>query len=154
VHGGQSLFLAGKGLSERFRIFRKGVCVTQDALFSEDIYDALGDIVRAAGGAKAVGPRLRANVPIERSRKWVLDCLNRDREERFDPDDVLTLLRIGREVGCHSAVHFLCDEAGYARPAPIEPQDEAAALMRQYIDAVQTLKRLTDKGERLGLRVA
>jgi hypothetical protein len=128
--------------------------MAQNALFSEDIHDALADVVRALGGSKAVGGALRPDLPAMQAARWVLDCLNRDRREKFDPDQILWLLREGRKAGCHSAMNFLCDEAGYVRPSPMEPQDEAAQLMRQYVEAVQTLKRLSDKGERLGLRVA
>jgi hypothetical protein len=128
--------------------------MTQPALFSEDIHDALADVVRALGGAKVVGSALRPDLPALQASRWILDCLNRERREKFDPDQILYLLREGRKSGCHSAMHFLSDEAGYVRPSPMEPQDEAAQLMRQYIDAVATLKRLHDKGERLGLRVA
>lgn len=123
----------------------------QDSLFAEDILDALGDVVRAMGGAKTVGPMMRHNaeMPPLQAAKWLLDCLNKERRERFTPDQVLWLLREGRRVGCHSAINFLCDDAGYSRPNPIEPEDEAAALMRDYIESVKLQKRLADRMERL-----
>lgn len=121
----------------------------QNVLFSEDIYDALGDVVRALGGTKAVGILMRPEKPADEAGKWVKDCLNRNRLEKFDPEQVLWLLRKGREIGCHSAITYICDEAGYARPSPLEPEDERAALQRQYIESVRQAKQIADRMERL-----
>jgi hypothetical protein len=126
----------------------------QDSLFSEDFNDALRDAIRALGGPKEVGTRLRPEMAADAAGGWLKDCLNPTRRERLNPEQVLWILRESRKAGCHSAMNYLCDEAGYVRPSPLEPQDEAAQLMRQYIDAVAMLKKLTDKGERIGLRVA
>jgi hypothetical protein len=122
----------------------------QPKLFSEDIYDALGDVVRALGGTKAVGKLLRGDaMPADEAGRWVKDCLNPNRRERFDPDQVLFLLKKGKGIGCHSAMHFLCDEAGYARPAPLDPKDELAQLQRQFIDAVHGVQAMGERLERL-----
>src|SRR6478735_7963980 len=107
----------------------------QDALFHETFLDALRGIVERAGGAKAVGSKLRPSKAPDEAGRWVLDCLNHSRAERFAPDDVLHLLRIGHEVGYHGAMTFIGQETGY-QCHPIEPQDEQAALQREYIEAV------------------
>jgi hypothetical protein len=125
--------------------------MAQNALFNEDIHDALADVVRALGGSKAVGVALRPDLPMPQAARWILDCLNRDRREKFDPDQILYLLREGRKAGCHSAMNFLCDEAGYARPVPLEPQDEAAQLQRLFIESVQQQKLIASRLERLGI---
>lgn len=127
--------------------------MTQESLFSEDFNDALKDAIRALGGTKAVGVKLRPEMPADAAGAWLKDCLNPTRRERLAPEQVLWILRESRKVGCHSAMNFLCDEAGYVRAAPLEPQDEAAQLQRQFIDAVQALRKITDRGERLGLRM-
>jgi hypothetical protein len=131
--------------------------MNQPVLFSEDIYDALADVVRALGGTKAVGTLMRPEKPADEAGKWVKDCLNRQRAERFDPEQVLWLLRKGREVGCHSAINYLCDQAGYERPAAREPEDERADLFRKYIESVKFQKQLAERMERLhisGVRAA
>jgi hypothetical protein len=122
----------------------------QNRLFTEDVLDALGDVVRSLGGAKIAGPMMRPDLPALQAARWVLDCLNRDRRERFDPDQVLFLLRKGRETGCHSAMNYISDEAGYTRPSPLEPLDEMAELQRQYIDSVKEQRRIADRLERIG----
>ena len=123
-----------------------------DQLFAEDIYDALADVVRALGGSKATGAKMRPEKPADEACKWVKDCLNRSRPERFDPEHVLWLLKQGREIGCHSAINYFCDEAGYRRPAPMEPEDERAALQRAYIDSIKAQKQIAERMERLAVR--
>lgn len=118
-------------------------------LFSEDIHDALGDVVRALGGSKRVGSLLRPDLPADQAGAWVKDCLNRNRREKFDADQILWLLRAAREGNCHSAINYICDECGYTRPSPIEPQDEMAALQRAYIRSVEESKKIADRMERL-----
>jgi hypothetical protein len=127
--------------------------MSQSPLFSESIYDALGDVVRALGGSKKVGSELRPEKPVDEAAKWVKDCLNPERRERFDPEHILWLLKRGREVSCHSAINFLCDETGYERPRAIDPEDERAKLQRLYIEAVRTSKQIAERMERMSARV-
>lgn len=121
----------------------------QQRLIFDGILDALGEVVRALGGPKAVGSAMRPELPLDQAAQWVRDCLNANRRERFDPDQVLWLLRKGRDVGCHAAMHFACDEAGYFRPAPLDPQDERAQLQRDFIDAVKEARAIGERLERL-----
>ncbi len=106
----------------------------QAKLFITDIYDALGDLVRAAGGPKAVGQALRPAKPSDDAAGWVKDCLNRNRREKFDAEDILWLLKRGREIGCHEPIGFICQQAGYAPPEPVEPETELAKLLREYLE--------------------
>jgi hypothetical protein len=62
-------------------------------LFYEDVNDVLRATVQALGGAKRVGAALRGNdIGVDAAGRWVLDCLNPDRRERFTPEQVLWLL--------------------------------------------------------------
>lgn len=126
----------------------------QDRLFCEDINEALREIVNALGGPKKVGPMLWPEKTVDQSHSLLLACLNVERKERLTPEQVMLLLREGRGAGCHVGVYFICDQAGYDRPAPIEPEDELARLQREYIAAVAALKTLTPKIEAATLRVA
>lgn len=123
----------------------------QAALFSEDFNDALKDAIRALGGTKEVGKGLRPEMAADAAGAWLKDCLNPTRRERLSPEQVLWILRESRKVGCHSAMNFLADEAGYVRPAPLEPQDEAAQLQRAFIESVQQQRRIAERLERLGV---
>jgi hypothetical protein len=115
----------------------------QAKLFITDIYDALGDLVRAAGGPKAVGQVMKPEKPADESAGWVKDCLNRNRREKFDAEHILWLLKRGRETGCHDPIAFICNHAGYSAPEPIEPESELAKLLREYIEL---------EGRRVGLQ--
>lgn len=125
-------------------------------LFYETIYDALGAVVSALGGPKKVGPMLWPEKTLDAAAQLLRDCLNPARKERFDPEQTLFLLKQGRAIGCHDAVNYLCAEAGYDAPRPVEPEDEMARLQREYVQAVKLLATLTPKIEeaKTKLRVA
>lgn len=122
---------------------------SQPPLFVESLTDALREIVRACGGFKVVGARLWPEKAPEAASRVLADCLNELRAEKLSPDQVLLLLRMGRERGCHVGMTFLASECGYAPPQPIEPEDERAQLQREYIDAVKLLSVLSMRLERV-----
>jgi hypothetical protein len=105
-------------------------------LIVEDLPTALSDVARALGGFKRSGAMLRPELPADQAGRWLADCLEAGRREKLSPEQLLMLLREGRRVGCHSAMAFLAQECGYAPPQPVEPQDEAAELQRQFLAAV------------------
>lgn len=119
----------------------------QMSLHHETLNDALREVVQAAGGNKAVGEKLYPEKTVEERAGCVRDRLNPDRRELFSPDQVLFLLRLGREIGCHAAITYLNREAGYADPLPIEPEDEVARLQRAFIEASKNLQSMANKIE-------
>lgn len=121
----------------------------QQRLIFEDVNDALGEVVRALGGAKLVGARMRPELPADQAGNWIRDCLNANRRERFDPDQVLLLLRWGREVSCHAAMHYLTGEAGYETPRALSPKDEAALLMERAGQLAKESRNVADALDRL-----
>lgn len=126
----------------------------QPQLFIEDIHTALVDVVRALGGFKKVGVAMRPEKPADEAGRWLADCLNRDRRERLDYDQIIWLLKEGRRVGCHTAMSFISQESGYAQPVPVEPEDEAAELQRQFLASVQLQAKIVDRLERLQPKLA
>ncbi|MGN6313196.1 MAG: hypothetical protein ACTHMO_05470 [Rhodanobacteraceae bacterium] len=126
----------------------------QQSLFHESLAEALHDCIRALGGAKTVGHAMRPEKSIEDARKWLLDCLNPDRAEKLAPDQVLWILRESRKVNCHAAIAYINRECGYADPQPIEPEDERAALQREFVETGKTLRNLLARMEARGLKVA
>lgn len=126
----------------------------QPALFHESLYDALKDCVRAIGKPCEVGKAMRPEKSQDEARTWLSNCLNPDRPEKLDPEQVLWLLREARKVNCHAAMAYIDRECGYADPQPIEPEDEKAALQREFVRASEDMKRLFARMERAGLRAA
>lgn len=128
----------------------------QSRLFITDIYDALGDLVRAAGGPKAVGEVLYPKKQPDDAAGYVKDCLNRARRETFDAEEIMWLLRRGRELGCHDPIRWICANAGYTEPEPVEEETELAKLLREYLELEGRRQGLQPKIDELRakLRVA
>ena len=126
----------------------------QPALFHESLYDALKDCVRAIGKPCEVGKAMRPEKSSDEARIWLNNCLNPDRPEKLDPEQVLWLLREARKVNCHAAIAYINRECGYADPQPIEPEDERAALQREFVETGKTLRNLLTRMEARGLKVA
>lgn len=126
------------------------------ALFHESINEALREIalVYGAGKLKVAGAELRPDLTPEDAGKWLSDCLNSDRAQELKPGQVMWFLRIGRKIGCHAAMNFIARDAGYADPAPIEPEDERARLQRDFIAAAKSMQAIADQLARNGLKVA
>lgn len=124
--------------------------MTQLALFHEDIWQALRDCVSALGGSKKVGVLLRPELDAQTAGRWLLDCLNPDRKDKLCIEQILLILREAQKVSCHAGMTFIARECGYAEPQPIEPEDERAALQREFIAAVKQQQALTARLERLG----
>lgn len=119
----------------------------QMSLHHESITDALREVVQAAGGAKKVGGMMFPDMPIDHAAGRIRDCLNADRRERFTPDQVMMLIKLGRQVGCHAVMVFISHDAGYADPQPIEPEDEVARLQRDFVEASKALMTMAAKIE-------
>lgn len=124
------------------------------ALFHESLLDALAEVVRALGGSKAVGAKMRPEKGIDAAGRWLNDALNPNREEKLDPDQLLWILREGRAAGCHAAANYIMREAGYSDPTPVEPEDERARAQRDFETAVKALGTVTDRLARMGIKVA
>jgi hypothetical protein len=121
----------------------------QRTLFHEDINDALRAAVKACNGTKAVAMKLWPEKPMTEAQSYLNDCLNPARNAKLSPEQVLLLLRWAKEAGCHDAINYICDEVGYGRPKPIEPEDELTRLLRRYLDAKAELGATEPKIEEL-----
>jgi hypothetical protein len=125
----------------------------QATLFQESLNRALEVAVTALGGAKAVGHKLRPEMLADAAGKWLCNCLNDNPDVRMklEGEQIMWILREARKVGCHAAINYICGDAGYANPLPVEPEDEKAQLMREFIAATAQQKINIEKLERLGL---
>lgn len=118
-------------------------------LHHETINDALTEVVQALGGPKKVGAMMRPDKPVEESSRWVRDCLNAERREHFDPEQIIFLLAKAREIHCHGAMAFLSNATGYSA-TPIEPADEAAKLQREFIECARLQGKMLERLAQLG----
>lgn len=121
----------------------------QTALFYESVHDAIRELVRVLGGAKPVGNLLWPGKSMQDAATRLLNCLDHNRPEKLSPEDLVLLLKKGREAGCHVVMGYLNEQCGYTAPVPVDPTDELAELQRRYIDSVAEQKRIADRMERL-----
>ena len=115
----------------------------------EDLNDALRSLVSHLGGTKGVAGKLWPEKPITESQPLLSDCLNPARREKLSPQQVLLLLRWGREAGYHTALAYICQELGYEVPRALSPKDEAALLLDRAADLARESRSVAQALERL-----
>lgn len=116
---------------------------------AESINDALRQVINHAGGAKAVGARMYPALPIHQAQQRINDSLNTEHRQHFNKLELIYLLRLGRDIGCHDAMYYLAAAVSYSEPSPIDTPDELQALQRQFIDAAAQLKQMSQRIEAL-----
>lgn len=119
----------------------------------ESLNEALISCVRVCGGSKQVGPLLWPEKTPEAAQRLLLDCLNDERPNKLSPEQVILVLRMARAKGYHEAMEFICSDAGYTTPAPIEPVDEVSELMKAFNESVALQASLASRIERAASRL-
>ncbi len=120
-----------------------------DKLFYEDDLDALKAHVQRMGGNKALGVKLWPDKSPDSAARMMADCCNPSRNERLSPSQLLLVMRLGREAGVHILAEFFMQEAGYSRPLPVDPKDEATLLLQRFEDCMQAAGSIASRMERL-----
>lgn len=100
----------------------------------ENLNDALIDLVKICGGSKVVGLQMRPELSADDAGKWLRDCLNPDRREKLAPEQLVWLLRLGRERGHHDAMNFIGQDIGYDVTAAqrVTPQERLLAALEHH----------------------
>lgn len=118
----------------------------QQPLFYESLNDVLSACVMACGGAKVVGGKLWPEKPADAAHRLLLQCLKEDRAEKLGPDQLMFILKLGRDRGFHDAMKFMANDAGYDSPRPVDADQQAKRLVdviQQCTDAQNAaIKRL------------
>jgi hypothetical protein len=120
----------------------------QAALFYDSIHDAVGTVINAAGGKKKIAGELWPHMKVSTRETRIAHCLSDEYPEKFSPEEMGYLRRLGREIGCHAIAEYEASEAGYAAPQPVNPVDEAEALRRDIRDSLAALNRKVERLER------
>lgn len=131
----------------------------QEFMMVEDVYEAARITARAIAAshepkkakawAKVVGHMLWPSKDPDDAGKYFANCLDNGRQEKLDPEQLLWLAREGKRVSCHVLMTFMCDAAEYAKPVPVEPEDEVADLMQQSQGLLNKFDQVTKRMERL-----
>ena len=82
-------------------------------------------------------------------QRKLLACLNPERAEKLSLDEVVAVMRLGRQHGCRAPMRFLAHALSYAEPQPIQPRDEADELRRQFIESTRALAAMAARIEGL-----
>jgi hypothetical protein len=114
----------------------------------ENVNDALQAAVKALGGYKKVGPKLKPELGDEGAGNWLRDCLNPGRREKLSPEQVVWLLRTSREAGYHAAMAFVAFDTGY-KATPVDPQTQESELQERFIAAVEHLQGIQAQMQRV-----
>jgi hypothetical protein len=123
----------------------------QIPLFVEDYNEAIRATVQALGGFKRIGADLKPDMAVDAAGRWLADCCNPDKREKLAPSELAFIRKRARSEGVHILVAYELREAGYAEPQPIEPEDERAALMREFVMASKGFQALVARMERAGV---
>lgn len=124
----------------------------QPPLFVESYYDALYATVLACGGHKKVGVALRPDLAADAAGRWLADCCNPQIDRELHPLQLAQLRRLARDMEVHTLAAFEMQDAGYAEPQPISPEDERAELERRVISSLGEFKQLVARLENVTKR--
>lgn len=123
----------------------------QIPLFVEDYNEAIRAAIQALGGFKRVGADLKPDLAADAAGRWLADAINPDKREVLPPSALAYIRRKAREAGCHVLSAYEAQDAGYAPPIPVEPEDERASLQREFVQASKALQSLVARMDRAGV---
>ncbi len=121
----------------------------QATLWHECMLDALGSAIAAAGGFKVVAGKLWPMHKPETGYARLKACLDRNKPEKLDPEEVVLVIRLARQAGDHSVMRYLCQELGYTAPTAIEPEDRRTELQAEFNESVRRLEQIQKAMARL-----
>jgi hypothetical protein len=108
----------------------------------QDIWQALHEVVRQLGGAKKVGHEMRPELEPDKAGRWLLDCLNPDRNDKLSIEQFQWLLGQGRKAGCHAAMWHLECAAGYEQSKPRCRVSARAQLLEELLKTQERMAAL------------
>lgn len=111
--------------------------------------EAIYQVALKTGGHKKLAALVWPKLSVNSAHKRLLESLNDDRPHKLAPAELLAIMRIGRDVGCHAVANYLAREAGYNDPSPKDPQREVDEIRARLADGLDFIRRNADKLERL-----
>lgn len=124
----------------------------QKPLFYDDWKDALRACIQDSGKEwKQVAHHLWPSMKMDSAYAKLKACLKDGGDEKLDVGEAMELMRF---CGEFDLLYHLADELSHDRPAARAPLDKHAELQREYIKAVEQMKKLTEQMARSQVRVA
>ncbi len=116
--------------------------MTRNPLNCDSIHQALDELVCAIGGDKSpyknIGGELWPSKTQDTAYARLKASLDPNQEQKFSPEEMLYLLRRGRQSGVHVLAMYIMQEAGYEIPVPAAPNSPRVEIMER-------MKALTDE---------
>lgn len=116
--------------------------------FFESPEDALRAAVQALGGSKKVGAILWSDKGVDNASRLLLDCINTSRAEKLEVSQVMLILRMAKEAGCHAPFTWMASEIGYD-VKPITRGEEVDRLTTVVEQSTKTLAQALKALERI-----
>lgn len=121
----------------------------QQKLWFDSWEEALQHDITALGGRKAVAPRLWPGEDEETANDRLKACMARGHKQALKPSEVLTIKAWAKHEGNSSAlVDYEAQQLGQ-RVEWIDPEDEAAILMREVSHDYKRIEQRQKKLEAL-----
>lgn len=122
----------------------------QIPLFFDTCEAAIRSAVDALGGLKIVGSLLWPTKEPDDAGRTLAACLNPDKREKLDLNELRMIRREARKRGIHVLAAYEARDAGYSDPQPVEPEDERAKLMREFIEASKRMAGIEARLQQVG----
>lgn len=74
-------------------------------------------------------------------------CLNEEKDEKFSFEEIIEICKF---CGRFDPLYFFADECQHSRGEPRAPEDEAAALKREFLSGLKSMERLAARLEKVG----
>lgn len=84
----------------------------------------------------------------DRAARWLANALDDARPEKLEVEDIFWILRECRKKGYHAPAEYIGSDIGY-QVNPVEPEDEYAALQRQFIESTNMQRTILERMEKL-----
>lgn len=119
-----------------------------DLPFYETPEDALRAAVQSLGGSKKVGIMIWPDKGVDNASRLLMDCLNTSRAEKLDVSQVMRVLALAKDAGCHSPFSWMAGAIGYD-VTPITKAEEVDRLTTVVEQSTKTLAAALQQIERI-----
>lgn len=126
--------------------------MTQNVLWHDTIYDALGADIAAAGGFKVIASKLWPAENLTTAATKLRNAINPEQAQKLCPEEILQIKRLAKETGSTATIAYEAQQLSY-QVEWIQPEDELTQLQRRIASGMDLLnreiKRANDLNERM-----
>lgn len=114
----------------------------QADLWHDNILDAIGAAVQAAGGFKMVAARVWPSLDVSTATTRLRASINPDHAQKLCPEELLLVARLAKDAGDSSIMNFLARELGYQLEALSQAETKKRAARTRRLALLDELRRL------------